>query len=268
MGRKDRLKRWSTVSEVVVMLVTDPSFAFLFPTLFLPLFVHGDVTTKVLRFSVPDLDVLQEYFTNYAFLACVGFFVLAQILTIGGSSSRTANWFLLNGCIIHVAMDGLTGGFHALPALDNAYRQLDNRFNYPDPTGSSEDAYAAAKVVVSLELFLMAPMCLITYYGCLRKRIWSNEMVMLTAFLRLIGTIVFIVPEFITGCKNLSPFGLESCETRFKTVPEGTTLYYHMLYFGFAVGANIVWIVVPAKLMLDAWCSNCALKRAAKAKVL
>ena len=85
-------------------------------------------------------------------------------------------------------------------------------------------------------------------------------MVLLTGFIQLLGTIMFVFPEFVTGCKNLSPFGLEGCIERFTSVPSGSTLEYHGLFFLFAVGANLVWIFVPLKLMVNAWNENLAAK--------
>ncbi|GMI61519.1 hypothetical protein ScalyP_jg9061 [Parmales sp. scaly parma] len=243
------------------MLLFDPSFIFLVPTLLIPLFANGDATTKTLTFMIPTPEQGLAYLNNKAIIAAFAFYVLAQLFTLGsGRSTKTANWFLLNGAIIHVAMDGLTGGYHAIPLMDASYRQLDNRFNEDRKTGASEDAWAAAYLVVTLELFVMAPMCFVTYFACMKKKSWRQEMVLLTGFIQLLGTIMFVFPEFVTGCKNLSPFGLEGCIERFTSVPSGSTLEYHGLFFLFAVGANLVWIFVPLKLMVNAWNENLAAK--------
>mgnify|MGYP006080361797 CR=1 FL=1 len=255
------LKDRSRSKHSIQMLLFDPSFIFLVPTLLIPLFANGDATTKTLTFMIPTPEQGLAYLNNKAIIAAFAFYVLAQLFTLGsGRSTKTANWFLLNGAIIHVAMDGLTGGYHAIPLMDASYRQLDNRFNEDRKTGASEDAWAAAYLVVTLELFVMAPMCFVTYFACMKKKSWRQEMVLLTGFIQLLGTIMFVFPEFVTGCKNLSPFGLEGCIERFTSVPSGSTLEYHGLFFLFAVGANLVWIFVPLKLMVNAWNENLAAK--------
>jgi len=241
------------------MLFLDPTFLFLGPTLLVPLFASGDVATRTLTIAAPTVDEFVAYFKEPTVLACFAF-IIVMLLLGGKRPNRVAYWFLLNGGIVHIAMDGLTGGYHALPLLDKSYRQLDNRFNDDIPSGSSEDAWAAAYLVVSLELFVMAPMCAVCYYAISKRKNYAQEMTILTAFLQLLGTIMFVFPEFITGCRNLSPFGFDGCIARFTTVPKGTTLPYHALFFGFAVGANLIWIIVPLKIMINAWRENMALK--------
>eukprot|EP01047_Picozoa_sp_COSAG01_P006633 COSAG01_NODE_243_length_20572_cov_24.956137_5_plen_232_part_00 len=80
----------------------------------------------------------------------------AGILSPG--DERAANWFLLNGGVIHTMMDGLTGGYHFLPLMDENYRRLDNRANgvlvdglakTGGTPGLTDDAVAVAMVSVT-----------------------------------------------------------------------------------------------------------------------
>jgi hypothetical protein len=82
----------------------------------------------------------------------------AGILSPG--DERAANWFLLNGGVIHTMMDGLTGGYHFLPLMDENYRRLDNRANgvlvdglakTGGTPGLTDDAVAVAMVRASHE---------------------------------------------------------------------------------------------------------------------
>jgi len=241
------------------MLLLDPTFLFLGPTLLVPLFASGDPKTHTLNLAPPTQADVLAYLQEPAVIACFVFIILGLLLG-GKRSNRTAVWFLMNGGIVHIAMDGLTGGYHALPLMDKSYRQLDNRFNDDVSTGASHDAWAAAFLVVTLELFVMAPMCWLSYYAISNNKAWRQEISFMTAFLQFLGTIMFVFPEFITGCRNLSPFGFDGCLARFTSVPPGSTLEYHGLFFGFAVGANLIWLAVPLKLMINAWSENIEIK--------
>ena len=48
---------------------------------------------------------------------------------ICSGEERAANWYLLNGGVIHLAMDGLTGGYSFMPHMSDNYQKLDNRAN-------------------------------------------------------------------------------------------------------------------------------------------
>ena len=94
------------------------------------------------------------------------------LLTVIVLAPTAANWFLWNGGVIHVTMDGLTGGYSKLPLLAENYRMLDRRANgklidglasAEGISGLTDDAVAGAFVVFRVELFVMAPLCLLTY---------------------------------------------------------------------------------------------------------
>ena len=59
--------------------------------------------------------------------------VAEPLLTHGrgicSGEERAANWYLLNGGVIHLAMDGLTGGYLFMPLMSDNYQKLDNRAN-------------------------------------------------------------------------------------------------------------------------------------------
>ena len=68
-------------------------------------------------------------------------------------------WYLLNGSIIHMLMDGGVGSVHVLPAMDKQYKRLDKRFTRPlgDERGS------CIWLVGMLELCVKGPLCLLLY---------------------------------------------------------------------------------------------------------
>ena len=67
------------------------------------------------------------------------------LLTVIVLARTAANWFLWNGGVIHVTMDGLTGGYSKLPLLAENYRMLDRRAN-----GKLIDGLASAEGITGL----------------------------------------------------------------------------------------------------------------------
>lgn len=64
--------------------------------------------------------------------------------------SVRSNPIHLSGGVIHIAMDGLVGGWHVNRLFDQQYRQLDNRFNDDVPRsrgGPTADAIAVGFLV-------------------------------------------------------------------------------------------------------------------------
>ena len=244
-----------------------PTIVFFAGIVLCPLFLTGDRESYSLSprnwpLETPAaqarlVEEAMAYLGDPAMLGAWAFLVVALLLGAFGGAKlscrdrRASLWDLLNGAFIHVAMDGLTGGFHLLPLMDAHYRQLDNRCN-DDVShaagGPSEDAVATATVVFRVELFVMAPLCLLTYLayrGCslgLGLNALRPELEISTLLFQICGTIWFVGPELLTGCKNMVPIGIEGCTT-VGTKP------YELMYFWFAVGVNVVWIIVPLLML-------------------
>ena len=106
----------------------DPTLIFMCTCLFSVIFVRGDPATMTLSL-VPDIPgTLLGYVTDRAFPIGATVTLLAALLTRGTpTKGARAGWFLWNGVICHVMMDGLAGGHWGLKLMDQNYRQLDNR---------------------------------------------------------------------------------------------------------------------------------------------
>eukprot|EP00937_MAST-01D_sp_MAST-1D-sp2_P008265 g8265.t1 len=103
----------------------------------------------------------------------------------------------------------------------------------------------------------MAPLCLLAYLayraapgstlGLLRE-----ELELVTLLFQLCGTIWFVGPELLTECRNMVPIGVAGCLPGTKP--------YELMYFWFAVGVNVVWVLVPLVMIVAAMQRNAALK--------
>ena len=238
---------WSPFSTILL----DPFVLFCLGCLVTPLIVQSsddDQTVALRGFGDETAELWKAYFTDFALL-CAAAFVAAAVLiasdypALSPTDTSAANWFLANGAIIHVAMDGLTGGFKYLPEMSKNYEKLDNRalgFGRND-NGLTDDAVAVATVVFRAELFVMAPLCFLTYVSYYSRSKYCPTLALVTLSAQLWGTVMFVGPELLTGCKNMVPIGKDGCYAGFSS--------YELLYFWFAVGANFLWIVIPLRMM-------------------
>jgi hypothetical protein len=236
---------WSPFSTILL----DPFVLFCLGCLVTPLIVEsadGDVALR--GFGDGTAELWKAYFTDTAVLCAAAFAAAAVLIAsdypaLSPSDTSAANWFLANGAIIHVAMDGLTGGFKFLPMMSENYMRLDNRalgFGN-DANGLTDDAVAVATVVFRAELFVMAPLCFLTYVSYYSRSKYCPALALVTLSAQLWGTVMFVGPELLTGCKNMVPIGQDGCSAGFSR--------YELLYFWFAVGANFLWIVMPLRMM-------------------
>ena len=141
-------------------------------------------------------------------------------------------------------MDGMTGGYHSFRAMDNNYRILDNRCNdelVGTAGGPDEGSRAVALLVFRLELFVMMPICLLAFLALRRRSSTAPALELVASILQLLGTVFFIGPELMTGCKNMVPFGVKpnGC------APPPLDSLWNAFYWHFGIGVNIVWILVP-----------------------
>ena len=98
---------------------TDPTLLFCGGTLMSVVFVRGDSSTNTLSF-VPMEEYpsqLYKHFVDPAFVAGALFLFVAYYMTkdyvhdrFSATQRREAGWYLWNGAIIHVMMDGMAGG--------------------------------------------------------------------------------------------------------------------------------------------------------------
>ena len=179
---------------------------------------------------VAAIPKLLQYITDPALLIGCGVF-LAAILTGGawpkgmsGSEGRIAMWYLMNGAFIHITMDGLTGGWHHLHLLNEHYCRLDKRF--------LEDE-AVSWMITQIELFVMAPLCILTYRAILNNSRLRYALEITTSLCQLWGAVIFFGSEVLN---------------KFPNVPVDSQFlfsFHHCLYFWFGFGANLIWVVIP-----------------------
>lgn len=242
---------WSPFTTVLL----DPFVLFCLGCLVTPLLVVSTVDESSAPLGTLDLrafdpELWKAYWSDTAVLCGGAFAALAVLIAsdfpaLSNEDTRAANWFLANGAIIHVAMDGMTGGFNFLPAMGDNYKQLDNRalgFDAVGTAGLTEDAVAVASVVFRAELFVMAPLCFLTYVSYYSRSTYCPALALITLSAQLWGTVMFVGPELMTGCKNMVPIGVDGCSAGYSP--------YELLFFWFAVGANFLWIVKPLQMML------------------
>ena len=234
---------WSPIST----LLLDPFVLFCLGCLITPLLVVSESDAEglgTLHVRAFDVENWKAHFGDPAVLACCAFTFVAVLIAsdypaLPSAETASANWFLANGAIIHTAMDGMTGGLGFLPLMKDNYQKLDNRFS---GTSASEDAVAVAQTTFRSELFVMAPLCFLTYCAIYARSKYAPSLSLVTLSAQLWGTVMFVGPEIMTGCKNMVPIGITGCLS-------ASYSPYELLYFWFAVGANFLWIIVPLRMM-------------------
>ena len=55
------------------------------------------------------------------------------------------------------------------------------------------------------------------------------------------GALLFVVPDYLTGCLNMQPFGEPGC------MPPLTPFYFFFVYFGVVI--NWIWFAVPVAML-------------------
>jgi hypothetical protein len=159
---------------------------------------------------------------------------------------RAALWYLLNGTVIHILMDGLVGAFHVLPLMNENYEKLDLRFTRPwgDERGS------CILSVSLMELFVKGPLCILLFHAYHTRKSYTDALELLVCALQLYGCIMFSGTELLHGMSNLPvDWNLEFTKE-------------HLLHFWFAfVVCEPIWIVVPI------WLGWRAFQRATEAAV-
>ena len=87
-------------------------------------------------------------------------------LSLTSSEKFSCYWYLVNGSIIHIIMDGLVGVFHAYDPLDLLYKQMDTRFETHDHIPIT---------IGLIEIVFMGPCCLYLSYLYVNQRSIERE---------------------------------------------------------------------------------------------
>eukprot|EP01120_Amphizonella_sp_Union-15-10_P000291 TRINITY_DN10310_c0_g2_i1.p1 TRINITY_DN10310_c0_g2~~TRINITY_DN10310_c0_g2_i1.p1 ORF type:complete len:201 (-),score=7.81 TRINITY_DN10310_c0_g2_i1:36-638(-) len=144
-----------------------------------------------------------------------------------------ANWFLFNGSIIHIFLDGLVGLVGRVPFLNSMYSELDKRYSAKDGT---------VMVISILELIFMGPQCLLLYYAIQNNKSWRYPLQIVVSVTQGVGCLIFAGSEILNGFKNV-PADLDF------TFSTDSIIYFWILF----VFANLLWVIVPLYLTIDAW---------------
>lgn len=204
------------------------------------LFCVGCVVTPVaIQLDTITTDEIVTYFTHPAMLCCLALLVITWLEThfngrcvkLSFGQRCLARWYLLNGVIIHILMDGLVGVFKANRLFAENYAKLDKR--YGDALGTFNGS--TVHIVSLMELLVKGPICILLYRAYYRGSANRDVLEFFTCVTQVYGTIVYLGQEAISGAPNLD-------------VDYGLTFSFHyLLYFWFAVVFGcVLYIIFPA----------------------
>jgi hypothetical protein len=145
----------------------------------------------------------------------------------------TAEWYFWNAWLYHMVMDGASGSFRLVPVVVQQYDILDQRFPHH---------HVVPWLVGAIELFIMAPLCLITLWAVQKRHPLRFPLELITSTFQIVGMIIFVGAEVYEGQFNipaLDPVGTkDGLEFKFNL--------YHLTYYWFGFWfCNLVWGVIP-----------------------
>lgn len=144
-----------------------------------------------------------------------------------------ARWYLLNGIIIHMLMDGCVGVFKTSRLFAENYAKLDKR--YGDPLGTFNGA--TVHVVSLMELCVKGPLCVVLYWAFWTRHPMRDALEFFTCVTQAYGTVVYLGQEAISGAPNLDV----DYELSFSM--------HYLLYFWFAIFFGcVLYLIVPGIL--------------------
>ena len=214
---------------MLLEVVFDPFVLFCAGCIAAPIFVNPNMTP----------DKIQEYFTHPAMIACAALLVVAWVAAefIGSKPIKLsfgdrllARWYLLNGVIIHILMDGLVGVFKANKYFATQYGMLDKR--YGDELGNFTGS--AVHVVSLMELLVKGPICVLLYLAIRKGSKHRDALEFFTCVTQAYGTVVYLGQEAISGGKNFD------VDWNFEFT------FHYIFYFWFAVIFGcVLYLIVP-----------------------
>ncbi|KPA77810.1 hypothetical protein ABB37_06630 [Leptomonas pyrrhocoris] len=217
--------------EMVTAYFSEPSMAASLAAVPLA-WIIGAMWRSQVRKSVQKRKAYQEEHINQMEpYEMVNYDAMVAPLTYG---ERTrARWYLLNGIIIHIFMDGCIGVFKTNKMMADNYAKLDKR--YGDPLGDFNGS--AVHVVSLMELFVKGPLCVVLYWAFKVRHPMRDALEFFTCVTQVYGTIVYLGQEAISGAPNLDV----DYELSFSP--------HYLFYFWFAVIFGcVLYLIVPAVL--------------------
>ena len=227
--------------------ILDPTMVFCLFCLIVPLFKEASTTHEERIAFLTDPLLLG----SFGLLIALAFLVriTGKCVELNVWERARARWYLWNGAIIHIMMDGGVGALKKLPLFRHQYKILDARFN-------DDDAITVPVLVGLVEIFVMAPLCFLTYYAYRRGSSWRYPMEVMICTCHIFGTIMFCLPEHLEGFKNI--------ETDF----DFEFTLHKITYFWFGYGANFIWIVLPLCFLSGAFKKCCLPQNDSRAQAL
>ncbi|ESL11530.1 hypothetical protein TRSC58_00716 [Trypanosoma rangeli SC58] len=141
-----------------------------------------------------------------------------------------ARWYLLNGVVIHILMDGLVGVFKASTLLSRNYAKIDKR--YGARLGSFEGS--AVHVISLMELCVKGPLCILLYRAYQTRSPHRDALEFLSCVTQAYGTVVYLGQEVISGMPHLD------VDHNLEFTPQ------YLLYFWFAIVFGcLLYLVIP-----------------------
>lgn len=218
---------------------------FIWSLLLLSITIEANPTTQHITFRSPPntLDELLETINQPAIPILIAYYYIAFLLFHLPPQTETecwiAAWFLHNGGVIHMAMEGLGAGWNLWNAVHDSYQLIDKRFSFSHPDDFN------AFLITQLELFVWTPLCFATVIAFFFNLQHRYVLSIITSVCQIVGTIFFVAPPMASSCVDLPPIGEPGC------LPEVTpfTMLFH--YFGF--GINFLWIFIPMYIIVWAW---------------
>lgn len=128
------------------------------------------------------------------------------------------------------------------------YHLVDRRYSPLAPSGER----AFVLLVSIVEIVGHSPLCLAAYIGIALRRPWRHEAQLLALSLQLIGTVLFAVPELMTGCVNMAPAGAVGCTP--------AVSMYTLLFFYFGSCVSTLWVVIPGVMIWRTTLESATLK--------
>ena len=206
------------------------------------LFCVGCIVTPVaIQLDTLTPQDIQDYFCHPSMVFCFALLLLSVIETkflgrcvpLSFGERIRARWYLFNGVVIHILMDGLVGVFHLNKLFAQNYAKLDKR--YGEELGSFNGS--TVHIVSAMELFVKGPICILLYRAMHRGSKHRDVLEFFTCVTQVYGTIVYLGQEAISGAPNLDvDYNL-------------TFTFHYLLYFWFAVVFGcVLYIIVPVIL--------------------
>ncbi|KEG05822.1 putative 3-Beta-hydroxysteroid-delta(8), delta(7)-isomerase [Trypanosoma grayi] len=149
-----------------------------------------------------------------------------------------ARWYLLNGVVIHVLLDGLVGVFKASTLLARNYAKLDAR--YAAALGSFTGS--AVHIVSLMELCVKGPLCLLLYRAYQTNSPHRDALELFSCVTQAYGTVVYLGQEAISGMPHFD------VDRQLEFTP------HYLVYFWFAIVLGcVLYLIVPCWLGWQAY---------------